>query len=77
MNGIAHFGDLREHDGRAAAYQQIGSITHRRVCRDARKRIAAAALHPDDQLGGRAGFALALVQFRQMAFGDPQNIVDH
>jgi hypothetical protein len=76
MDSIAHFGHLREHHGRAAADQQIGSVAHRRVGGHAGKGIAAAALHAHHQLRGRAGFTLAGSVF-QMAFGDLQNIVDH
>ena len=77
MNRIAYFGDFGKHDGRPAAHQQIGGIAHRRVGGHARKRIAAAALHTDHQFGGRAGFALALVQLLQMALGDLQNVIHH
>ncbi len=77
MDRIAHFGHFREHDGCPATYQKIGCITDRRVGRYARKRIAAAALHADYQLRSRTGFALALVELCQVAFGHLQNIGNH
>ena len=77
MNRITHFGDFGEHHRGAAAYQQVRGVTHRRVRRHAGKRIAAAALHADDQFRGRAGFALAQIQLSQMALSDLQDIIDH
>ena len=50
MDSIANLSDLREHDGGAAADQQIGSVAHRRIGGHAGKGIAAAALHAHHQL---------------------------
>jgi hypothetical protein len=77
MDSIANFGHLREHDGCAAADQQVGGIAHRRVGGHAGKGIAAAALHAHHQLRSRTGFTLAGIQFCQMAFRYLQNIVNH
>ncbi len=77
MNGVANFRDFREHHGCAAAHQQVRGVADSGVSGHAGKSVAATALHTHHQLGGRAGDALALVEFFQMAHGNLQNIVDH
>ena len=77
MNGVAHLGHFRKHHRATRAHDQVGRKAHRRVGCHARKRIAAAALHPDHEIGCRTGFALALVQVFQAALGHLHDGIGH
>jgi hypothetical protein len=62
MNGVAHFRDFGKHHGRAGAHQQIGGEAQRGIGGHTGKRIGAAALQADDEVGCGTGFAAPPVE---------------
>ena len=52
-----------------ARTSKIGGEAERGIGGDAGKRVAAAALQADHEIGGRAGFALALVEHGEPRIG--------
>ena len=77
INRVAHLGNFGKHHRRASAQQQIRGITQRRVGGDAGKRIAAAALHAQDQLGRRHSFPATLIELLQTGLGQRHDLLDH
>ena len=65
MDGVADLGDFGEHHRRPRSNQQVGSVAHRGIRRDAGKRIASAALQAHHQVGCRPGYAPPQVQLLQ------------
>ena len=75
--GVAHLRHFREHHGAAGPHDQVGREADGGIGGDAGEGVAAAALQPDDQIGGRAGFPPAPVQPLQAPLGHLQHGVDH
>nr|GEU28088.1 hypothetical protein [Tanacetum cinerariifolium] len=77
VDTVAHLGRFGEHHGGAGAHQQVGGKAHGRIGGHAGKRVAAAALHANHQLGRRHRFALARVQALEVDVGLAHDRIDH
>ena len=62
MNHIADFSHFGKHYGGASAHQEVGRIAYGGIGGHPGKRVAAATLQADDEIGGWAGGALAAVE---------------
>ncbi len=77
MYAVTHLGDLTEHHRTAALDQQVGRVTRARVGSQAAERIAAAALHPNEQLGQGQLLAPPLIELFQLGFRHVQDRLHH
>ena len=77
QHAVAHLGDFAEQHGGAALHQHVRRVARRRVGRNAREGVRAAALHADEQLRQRQLLPAAFVQLLQLFVGHIQNGLHH
>jgi hypothetical protein len=75
--GTAELRHLGDHDSAARTHQQIGGPTQRRVRRQSREAVGAAAFHSENQLAHGDWRALCLIEDRQHRRHFLETAVDH